>query len=237
MKNPIGIMQGRLSPQVGRKIQAFPWDSWEQEFFQAKEIGLDLIDWVVDADRFYENPLLTEEGARKVKGLVSKTGVGVGVVCAHYFVERPLLRCSDSELKERTDGLELLIKCLSQVGIKYLEIPLLENSAINDDVDSERMVQMVMPRLEKAYQLGVILTFETSLPPGKLKAFLVALNHPAAKATYDMGNSASLGYNHREELESYGHLVATVHIKDRTLRGGVYHLAKVIPILPPVFLR
>ena len=219
MKNLIGIMQGRLSPPVNEKIQAFPWNSWEEEFFQAKEIGLDLIDWVVDANSFYENPLLTAEGAKEIKALVSKTGVRVGAVCSHYFVERPLLRCSDSELEERIGLLDLLIKRLNHFGIKYLEIPLLEKSDIKDDVELEQMVQIIKPRLDKAYQLGVTLAFETSLSAGMFKAFLSALEHPAARAIYDMGNSAALGYNPQEELESYGELVATVHIKDKVSKG------------------
>ncbi|MFC2059500.1 sugar phosphate isomerase/epimerase family protein [Chloroflexota bacterium] len=226
MQNLIGIMQGRLSPTVGGKIQAFPWNNWEQEFLLAKEVGLDLIDWVAAADRFYENPLLTAEGARTIKALVSETGVQVGAVCAHYFVDCPLLRCSDSERKERLDVLDLLIDRLNILGIKYLEIPLLENSAIGDEVELERTIQIIKPGLDKAYQLEVNLSFETSLPAEMFRAFLSALNHPAARATYDMGNSASLGYNPKEELESYGELVTTVHIKDRLLGGGTVPLGE-----------
>lgn len=226
MKNPIGIMQGRLSPPVNGKIQAFPWNTWEQEFFLAKEIGLDLIDWVAEADRFYENPLLTERGAKKVKNLISKTAVNVGAVCAHYFVERPLLKYSVSELKECLHILELLINRLSQVGIKYLEIPLLEKSGINDKEDLKQIAEVIKPILDKTYQMGVVLAFETSLPAEMFRTFLLAFNHPAARATYDMGNSASLGYNPEEELESYGELVVTVHIKDRILKGGTVPLGQ-----------
>lgn len=220
MKNLIGIMQGRLSPPANGKIQAFPWDTWEQEFFQAKEIGFDLIDWVVDADNFYKNPLLTAHGAKSIEVLISKTGVRIGAVCAHYFVECPLLRCSNSELKERLDVLDLLIECLSNIGIEYLEIPFLDNSAIKDEIELEQIIQVIKPRLDKAYQHGVTLAFETSLPPELFSAFLSRFDHPAAKVTYDMGNSASLSYNPEEELESYGELVVTVHVKDRVLNGG-----------------
>lgn len=226
MKNLIGIMQGRLSPTVNGKIQAFPWNSWEQEFFHAKEIGLDLIDWLVTADRLDENPLLTAQGAETTKALISKTGVCVGAVCAHYFVDCPLLRCSGSELKERLDILDLLIDRLNNVGIKYLEIPFLDNSAIKDKMELQQIIEIIKPRLEKAHQLGVTLAFETSLPADVFSAFLLALNHPAARAIYDMGNSASLGYDPKEELESYGELVATVHVKDRVLNGRTVPLGQ-----------
>ncbi len=226
MKNPIGIMQGRLSPPVNRKIQAFPWNTWEQEFFQAKEIGLDLIDWIAEADKFYGNPLLTVQGAKTIKALISKTGVRIGAVCADYFIDCPLLRCSGSELKERMDVLDLLINRLNHFGIKYLEIPFVDNSAIKDKIELEQIMQIIKPSLEKAYQLGVTLAFETSLPAEVFSTFLSGLNHPAARANYDMGNSASLGYNPKEELESYGQLVVTVHVKDRVLKGGTVPLGR-----------
>ena len=220
MKNLIGIMQGRLSPTVDGKIQAFPWDSWEQEFYSAREVGLDMIDWLVTADKFYENPLLTAEGVKRINVLLSETGIRIDSACAHYFVEYSLLRCSDSELKERLDMLELLLTRLNQVGIKYLEIPLFEQSDIKDEADLMQMAQIIKPRLDKAHRLGITIAFETSLRAKMVRAFLSVLGHPAARATYDMGNSAGLGYNPEEELESYGELVVTVHVKDKVLKDG-----------------
>lgn len=226
MKNLIGIMQGRLSTPVNGKIQAFPWDTWEQEFFKAKEIGLDLIDWIVEADKLYENPLLTDEGAKTITSLMSKTGIRIGAVCADYFMDRPFTRCSDSELKEHLNVLELLIDRLDRLEIKYLEIPFVDNSAIKDSAELQQIVQIIKPKLEKAYKLGVTLAFETSLPPKIFCTFLKDFNHPAARINYDMGNSASLGYDPKEELESYGELVVTVHIKDRVLKGGTVLLGQ-----------
>lgn len=217
--NNIGIMQGRLSKPIGNRIQAFPWDSWEEEFFLAKEIGFNLIDWLVTAERLNENPLLTVQGAKRIRELVSETGIHVGSVCAHCFVECPLLRCTELKLKESLGVLELLIQISSQVCVKYLEIPLLEESEIRNEVELEQIIQIIKPRLEKARQLGVTLAFETSLPAETFSAFLSVLDHPSARATYDTGNSASLGYNPKEELESYGDMLATVHIKDRLVNG------------------
>lgn len=226
MKNPVGIMQGRLSPPVNGRIQAFPWDSWEREFFQAREVGLDLIDWIVEADRLHENPLLTAQGSKTIKTLMSKTGIRIGAVCADYFMDCPLLRCSSPELKERLEMLDLLIDRLNNLGIKYLELPFVDNSAIKDKIEFQQIIEIFKPRLGKAYQLGVTFAFETSLPAATFNAFLSALNHPAARANYDTGNSASIGYNPKEEIEAYGELVVTVHVKDRILNGGTVPLGQ-----------
>ena len=45
------------------------------------------------------------------------------------------------------------------------------------------------------------------------------LNHPAAKIVYDIGNSAGLGYDTKEEIELLGKYIINVHIKDRILGG------------------
>ena len=226
MKNCIGIMQGRLSRPVDGKIQAFPWNTWEQEFFQAKEIGLDVIDWIVEKDRLHENPLLTEQGAKTITSLVEKSGVKIGAVCADYFISCPLLRCSQSELTERIEVLELLIDYLHHFGTQYLEIPFVDNSAIMDETELEQIIQIIGPRLTKAHELGVTLAFETSLPANILSNFLKRLDHPAARANYDMGNSASLGFNPSEELDAYGEFVVTVHVKDRLISGGTVPLGQ-----------
>ena len=44
----IGFMQGRFSPLVNGKIQAFPWDSWSEEFFVANENDFNIIEWTLD---------------------------------------------------------------------------------------------------------------------------------------------------------------------------------------------
>lgn len=224
MKNLIGIMQGRLSPMMNDKIQSFPWDSWEEEFFLARDVGLDIIDWVAEADGFENNPLCSGPGIDKIRELVLETGVAVGAICAHYFVQRPFFREEGSIPAESVEVLENLIDYANRVGARYLEIPLLENSDISDKKKTALAVQIVGPAVKKAYEKGVILSFETSLPPLAFRTFLSTFNHPAVKATYDMGNSASLGYNPREEWEAYGDSVATVHVKDRLTGGGTVPL-------------
>ena len=53
--NRVAIMQGRLSPPASR-IQAFPWDRWEQEFVYAQGLGIDGIEWLFEHERWDENP-------------------------------------------------------------------------------------------------------------------------------------------------------------------------------------
>ena len=50
-KHRIGVMQGRLSPMIDGRIQAFPWPYWKEEFKVAEQLGIDLIEWTLDQDK------------------------------------------------------------------------------------------------------------------------------------------------------------------------------------------
>ena len=72
MKFRYGIMQGRLSPLVGNKIQAFPKNHWQKEFFEIKKNGLKIIEWTLDYRNLNKNPLITTSGKKKIKYLSKK---------------------------------------------------------------------------------------------------------------------------------------------------------------------
>ena len=48
MTSRIGIMQGRLSRPLNGRIQSFPINTWEKEFYLAKEIGYSLVKFLND---------------------------------------------------------------------------------------------------------------------------------------------------------------------------------------------
>ena len=70
--NNIGFIQGRLSPIVNDKIQAFPWDFWEEEFKIANSLGLKIMEWTLDYDNLYDNPLMTTSGQKRINELMIK---------------------------------------------------------------------------------------------------------------------------------------------------------------------
>ena len=73
----IGFTQGRFSPLVNGKIQAFPWDSWSEEFSVAYENDFNIIEWTLDQDRLYENPFMKDAGQREIKTLSNKFDISI----------------------------------------------------------------------------------------------------------------------------------------------------------------
>ena len=75
----VGIMQGRLCPMVGGRIQAFPAAEWREEFGRAAAIGLSSIEWIFETP-MEENPLWSDSGVEEILRLKDSTGVGVSFV-------------------------------------------------------------------------------------------------------------------------------------------------------------
>lgn len=207
-------MQGRLSPPLNGKIQAFPWDSWEREFQFAATAGARAIEFIFEADRWRHNPLLSPGGREVIAKLCRHHGVSVETLCLDYFMTVPLWEERGDDHPSGAELLRLLIPTAASLGVAVLNVPLLGRSEI-EAPDSCRNAFNAFARLIPALEeTGLRLAMETSLAPCPLHEFLHQLGHPAFGVNYDTGNSAYFGYSIAEELAEYGHHVYSVHIKD-----------------------
>ena len=231
----IGIMQGRLVPPEAGRFQSFPRDGWRQEFAFAAAAGLDAIEWIDDTFGDDVNPLASDEGLREMQQLSAQHGVGVFSVCADYFMEHPLLRVHDAELARRIDRLRWLLTRCRLAGITRAVLPFVDHSRIENEADVTALVTILGEVLPDAERSGVELHLETALAPAAFAALLDRLPHPFLKANFDSGNSASLGYDSREEFAAYGERIGSVHIKDRVRGGGTVPLGTGSADLPAVF--
>ena len=219
----IGIMQGRLSPAVNGKIQAFPAENWRLEFERARDLKLDNIEWILESP-LATNPLWTESGLVEIRGAMKNAGVRVDFICADYFMESPFVRMSPEKLAHNCSVLMKAIDQAALLGVKGIEIPCVDASAIHSRAEEDELASAIEPCLDYADEKRIEIGLEASLPPNRFQALLKRIEHPVLKANYDTGNSASLGYNPKEEIDAYGSWINNVHIKDRVLGGGTVPL-------------
>ena len=221
----IGIMQGRLVPPVDARFQAFPRDRWRDEFPAAAEAGLNFIEWIFDEYGFDSNPLRTDAGIAELRALTDRYGIAIPSVCADYFMERPLLKCSRAEQDERMAILSRLFARAKQLGIHHIVLPFVDASRMDSEDEIDRFVALandvLMPIAE---QHEIEAHLETSLPPKEVAGILDRIPHPLFWINYDSGNSSSLGYPPVEEFGAYGHRIGSFHIKDRVKGGGTVPL-------------
>lgn len=220
----IGIMQGRLVPPTDGRIQCFPRENWEDEFKFAAKAGLDTIEWIFDLYGANVNPIVTDAGVEKMNLLSKNYGIQILSLCADYFMDRPLVRATSSELDDRLDLLEWLLHRCQLVGIKRLVLPFVDASRIDTESEMNSVYRSLNRALQTAEKTGVEIHLETSLPPDRFSMLLSKIPHAMLKVNYDSGNSSSLGYKPKDEFLAYGLRVGSIHIKDRILGGSTVPL-------------
>ncbi|HET7568254.1 MAG TPA: TIM barrel protein [Gaiellaceae bacterium] len=212
----IGIMQGRLSPPLEGRIQAFPVHAWRDEFPRAAEAGLDCIEWVYELPNEDANPLATEAGVEEILAAAEASGVAVRSVCADYYMS--VLLVADESAPAH---LERLLARVGRLGARYVVLPFVDESSLADVAALEAL----LPRLLAAAERNrVELHLETDWPVDVLVPLLERFSHPLLRANYDTGNAASLGRRPGEELPALAPFLGSVHVKDRVLGGGTVPL-------------
>ena len=220
MKNNFGVMQGRLLAKYQGRYQAHPIGYWQDEFFQAKDLGLDCIEFILDFNDAEKNPLLTKDGPSEILELSRKTGVVVRTVCADYFMEAPLHSIKEDVARKSFNVLKRLLIAAAEIKITDIVIPCVDNSTLDGAAEVDRFIskmKLIAPTIER---IGINLSLETDLAPKPFVELLNKLKSNRIKVNYDIGNSASLGFDPLEELEAYGNKISDIHIKDRFLGGG-----------------
>ena len=219
-------MQGRLSDLVNGEIQAFPKDEWRNEFKEANSIDLNLMEWTLDYDDIYKNPLMTINGRKEIKNLCKQYSLDIFSLTGDCFMQQPFWKSSDMELKKLKKIFKDVLKSSSQIGLKYIVIPLVDNGKI-ENIQQENLLRgFLLDEQEYIKKLNLSLLFETDLPPLELKIFINKFPCDLFGINYDTGNSAALGYEPSFEINVYGEYIKNVHIKDRVLNGNTIELGK-----------
>jgi hexulose-6-phosphate isomerase len=222
----LGVMQGRLCPQVGDRIQAFPGAGWSNDFAMSRELGLSCIEWVFEEPDLESNPIMSDCGIRDMRQVSGDSGVAIGSVVADYFMTKRLFGEPKPDIERAVDMLRILIRNCRAADIPLVELPFVDASALKTAHDQMDLLENLKRPLEDARKEGVAVGLETSLPPKEFRRLLDALSPWGVRANYDMGNSSSLGFDPAEEIPVLGKDIGNVHIKDRVRGGGTVPLGQ-----------
>jgi L-ribulose-5-phosphate 3-epimerase len=216
-------MQGRLCPPEDGRFQSFPKQGWRQEFARARQAGFSYIEWIHDAYGATENPIFSEAGLAEFDALKDEFGIETPALCGDWFMDFPLVRCSDTEREERTRHLHDLIPIASRIGAKKIVLPFVDNSRLTNDAEKAVVLEILRGALNVAEAQGVELHLEADFGPAEFAEFLAKIEHPMLKVNWDSGNSSGLGFVASEEFAAYGERIGSIHIKDRFRKpeGGV----------------
>lgn len=218
MRN-IGFMQGRLVDRIDGKIQAFPWRDWQLEFPRAQSLGLTLVEWTLDDERLEENPFNTAHGQAEIRDLMTRHGVAVRSLTGDCFMQMPFWKFDGAQRSELLRKLDLVLASSAGLGVRYVVVPLVDNGRLENQAQREVLIRHLLERAESLRANGLQIIFETDYAPSDYRELMDLLPADVFNVNYDIGNSASLGFDPNEEFAAYGERIVNVHVKDRK-RGG-----------------
>jgi len=225
MSNNIGFMQGRLCEPVSGKIQAFPWQEWESEFRSAHEIDLPLMEWTLDQENLYQNPLMTLGGQKKILTLSKKYNLKIASLTGDCFMQSPFWKVTELTIKnELKNDFLAICKACSSVDIEFVVVPLVDAGAFVSKSQEDEFVEFCISNVSTFKKLDIKIIFESDYNPDELARFIKRLPKEIFGINYDIGNSAALGYEPKEEFAAYGARILNVHVKDRVLGGSTVAL-------------
>lgn len=222
-RNKIGFIQGRLTKQK-KKIQQFPFDNWKEEIILAKKLKLNIIEWTIDHYGFYKNPLLNLDKIDLIKKITKKSNLKINSVTADFFMEKPFWRQDNPSYHIKK--IELLINFCGLHEIKFIVIPLVDNSSIISKSVQKKVIHQFKKLNNILKKNKVMILFESDFEPKKLLSFIKKFDNENFAINYDLGNSASLSFNIEEEFKLYGKFIKNIHIKDRIINGKTVRLGK-----------
>ena len=224
--NKIGFMQGRLSKQINGKIQAFPVTEWREEFFTANKLGFSLMEWTLDSDLLDKNPLMTEKGRQEIKELSSEFDLSIESVTGDCFMQKPFYKNSGSFRQDYIYDFFNVVNSCALLKIKLIVIPLVDNGSIENEYQEDSLFDAIYNIADILKSEKINLAFESDLDPLKLKKFIDRYDNTIAGINYDIGNSASSGFDPLDEFFHYGHRIINVHVKDRLYNGTTVPLGE-----------
>ena len=219
-------MQGRLSSLVNGHIQAFPWDNWKDEFSLAEQINIYLMEWTLDKERLYENPLLTKAGQEEILTLCQRYKIKIPSLTGDCFMQAPFWKSRSFERVALEHDFIKIIESCAAIGITMVVLPLVDNGRLENINQENNLISFLQNQAIFLVKHNIKILFESDYTPLELARFIGRLDPFLFGINYDIGNSAALGFKPQEEFLAYGSRIMNVHIKDRILGGTTVPLGK-----------
>ena len=218
-------MQGRLvdTEKKGR-IQFYPGKNWKKEIQLASRNKLNLMEWTIDIENKNLNPMFNAKLFNIYKKIVKKHKIEIISATCDFFMKAPFFKLKGTKQSNSIKDLITVIENGQILGIKLFIIPLVDQSSVNNKIQENLILEFFNNNsFKKILNNDTKILFESDYNPKKLIEFIKKFNPKYFGLNYDTGNSASLGFNFKDEFK-YFRYVKNIHIKDRIYRGKTVRL-------------
>ena len=210
----LSVVQGRLSSEVAGKYQHFPIHNWRNEFYEAKKLGFDGIEWIVSD---FSNPIFDPIIQKEIINLVNDSGVQIPSISLDLLMPKTLDRFSRDEFYWIFDNINLIAK---KIKLKRVSIPVEETCGIRDPNTAMAVNNKLSEILNYNSKNTYLLAIETDMAPVALHSFLSDKSLKNLGVLMDLGNAAAYGYKIADYFDLLPEKIYSLHIKDRLLGIG-----------------
>ena len=231
----IGFMQGRLSPPVDGKIQAFPKAHWREEFASAQDLGFARVEWTLDHEDLADNPLMTAEGQAEIRALSAHHGVAVSSITGDCFMQAPFWKVRDPARTALIQEMTAVVRASATVGASIVVVPLVDNGSLSSSEEEAALAEGLAALTPLLRETRVRVAFESDYAPAQLVRFMAGYPGDVFGINFDIGNSAGLGWAPRDEIPLIAPRLVNVHVKDRVRGGTTVPLGQGDADLPTAF--
>lgn len=183
-----------------------------------------MLEWTIDWQGIDDNPILNESEIPKILKLQIENELVIPSATLDCFMQFP---CWQDDFSESSFlRYKILLENGRTLGLKYLVLPLVDASSINNDYKLESLFDFCKRITPHLISAEVQIVFESDYSSLDLLDFISKFDSSYFGVNYDIGNSASLGYSPKNEIESYGDWIKNVHVKDRVLGGSTVPLGE-----------
>jgi len=221
IRNPIGIMQGRVFPERLDKLQIFPVSKWKKEILKIKEIGFNCYELLFDKELILEKLLTDFDSVKSLKITpdVRNSEFTVQSICVDYFTSISILNPETECLFY--DKIIKLIETTNNTTINVIVIPFFDANAITSKSDLQFVLEWIDKRKlnETAAKSNIILALELTLPAFQISSAFMEHSFYNIAICYDLGNARAAGNFPEEEIIILNDLIAHIHVKDRRVNG------------------
>jgi hexulose-6-phosphate isomerase len=194
------------------------------------------MEWTLDQEDLYNNPVMTSSGQSKISALCNEYDFSIPSLTGDCFMQAPFWKTIDNDLSNKLKAdFNSIIEACSKVGIRFIVVPLVDDGRLENMQQENILIDFLLELESKLIHLDLKIIFESDFQPEELKRFISRLDGHSFGINYDTGNSAALGLNPVEEFDAIGDRILNVHVKDRPLGGTTVPLGEGDVDFPIVF--
>ena len=215
MKNlEFGFIQGRMTiPPKKDILQYFPKKNWKKEFYYAKKLNFNFIEYFGERNYNKNNPLWNIKSLKKINHLVKKNKLYNYSFCDDLFINNNLLKFKNLE-----EYYKELIFNLNFIKIKLYVLALFEKSLINKKnlISYAKILKKIAFKFKNK---NIKIALETNLESKLFIRLLRLINEDNVYIVYDTGNrlkNPNLQYQEIIKLKKH---IIHVHLKDKNFNG------------------